>query len=305
MKVRVALSEVGSTRTTARPTCSTCWACRRTETLADLSPEAVKTRTFDTLLQMRARGARRRPLVFVIEDLHWVDWTSEEFLASLADSLPAEPMMLLATYRPGYQPPWTGRSYATQPRCPGSPPTTAGSSCGRCSRPGSRTRPRSSSGGARGTRSSSRSSRGSSRGQRNRVHARPRYGRGRADGAHRPAPRRRQERPPDRVRPRPGVLHAAAETRGKARTSMHSWSSSSASSSSTSSGIETSRTTPSSTPSSRRWPTRACSPSGAGPFTRPPPAPWRRSTEVASSRSTIGWPTTGTGPRKPSRRSSS
>src|SRR4029453_7269510 len=55
-----------------------------------------------------------RPLVFVIEDLHRVDRTSEEFLASLADSLGPEPMMLLATYRPGSQPPWTGRSYATQ-----------------------------------------------------------------------------------------------------------------------------------------------------------------------------------------------
>ena len=28
MKVRVALSEVGLGRTTARPTCSTCWGCR-------------------------------------------------------------------------------------------------------------------------------------------------------------------------------------------------------------------------------------------------------------------------------------
>ena len=135
-----------------------------TETLADLSPEAVKTRTFDTLLQMSLRGVVGVPLVFVIEDLHWVDRTSEEFLASLADSLGPESMMLLATYRPGYQPPWTGRSSTTQLHCPGSPPATAGSSCGCCSRPNSRTRPRSSCGGARGTPSSSKSSRGSSRG---------------------------------------------------------------------------------------------------------------------------------------------
>jgi hypothetical protein len=115
MKVRVVLAEVG-----LRPDDHAPYLLHLlgvpggTETLADLSPEAVKTRTFDTLLQMSLRGARRGPLVFVIEDLHWVDRTSEEFLASLADSLPAEPMMLLATYRPGYQPPWTGRSYATQ-----------------------------------------------------------------------------------------------------------------------------------------------------------------------------------------------
>jgi class 3 adenylate cyclase/tetratricopeptide (TPR) repeat protein len=115
MKVRVALSEVGLDPDDRAPyLLHLLGVPRGTETLADVSAEAVKTRTFETLLQMSLRGARRRPLVFVIEDLHWVDRTSEEFLASLADSLGPEPMMLLATYRPGYQPPWTGRSYATQ-----------------------------------------------------------------------------------------------------------------------------------------------------------------------------------------------
>jgi tetratricopeptide (TPR) repeat protein len=52
--------------------------------------------------------------VFVIEDLHWVDRTSEEFLTSLVDNVGAEPILLLGTYRPGYQPPWAGHSYTTQ-----------------------------------------------------------------------------------------------------------------------------------------------------------------------------------------------
>ena len=69
---------------------------------------------FETLLQMSVAGARRRPIVVVIEDLHWVDRTSEEFLASLVDHLGAEPILLVGTYRPGYQPPWAGRSYTTQ-----------------------------------------------------------------------------------------------------------------------------------------------------------------------------------------------
>lgn len=115
MKVRAGLSEVGLDPDDRAPVLlHLLGVSRGTGPLADVSAEAVKIRTFDTLLQMSLRGARRRPLVIVIEDLQWVDRTSEEFLARLADDLAAEPMMLLATYRPGYQPPWAGHSYATQ-----------------------------------------------------------------------------------------------------------------------------------------------------------------------------------------------
>src|SRR5262249_41142850 len=48
------------------------------------------------------------------EDLQWIDATSEECLASLMESLVAAPALLLATYRPGYRPPWVDKSYVTQ-----------------------------------------------------------------------------------------------------------------------------------------------------------------------------------------------
>ena len=35
-------------------------------------------------------------------------------LAALVESLAGAPILLLTTYRPGYQPPWLGKSYATQ-----------------------------------------------------------------------------------------------------------------------------------------------------------------------------------------------
>ena len=82
--------------------------------LAGLGPEAIKTRTFDTLRQMALRDSRRRPLVIAIEDLHWIDRTSEEYLASLVDSLAGAAIMLLTTYRPGYRPAWLDKSYTTQ-----------------------------------------------------------------------------------------------------------------------------------------------------------------------------------------------
>jgi class 3 adenylate cyclase/tetratricopeptide (TPR) repeat protein len=79
-----------------------------------LSPETLKAKTFATLEQMAVRSSRRRPLVLAVEDLHWVDRTSESYLTTLVDALAGASVMLVATYRPGYQPPWLGKSYATQ-----------------------------------------------------------------------------------------------------------------------------------------------------------------------------------------------
>jgi serine/threonine protein kinase/class 3 adenylate cyclase/tetratricopeptide (TPR) repeat protein len=79
-----------------------------------LSPEAIKARTFDALRLLLLKGAARRPLVIVIEDLHWIDRTSEEFLSTLVGQLTAARILLIASYRPGYRPPWMDRSYVTQ-----------------------------------------------------------------------------------------------------------------------------------------------------------------------------------------------
>ena len=85
-----------------------------TESIAVFTPEAIRTRTFETLKQMSLNGSQQRPLIFAIEDLHWIDKTSEDYLASLVESLVGASLMLLTTYRPGYRPPWLEKSYATQ-----------------------------------------------------------------------------------------------------------------------------------------------------------------------------------------------
>ena len=82
--------------------------------LAWLSPEVIKSRTIEALRLLGVVGSRRQPVVVVVEDLHWIDQTSEETLTALADSLAASRMLLLTTSRPGYRPPWLGKSYATQ-----------------------------------------------------------------------------------------------------------------------------------------------------------------------------------------------
>ena len=50
--------------------------------------------------------------------MHWIDATSEAWLATLVERLAGTPLLVLVTYRPGYQPPWLGQSSATQVALP-------------------------------------------------------------------------------------------------------------------------------------------------------------------------------------------
>src|SRR5215472_15181702 len=79
-----------------------------------LNPEAVKARAFDILCQVNIRGSRKRALVLVLEDLHWVDKISEEFIGFLAENAAGARILLLGTYRPGYRPPWIDKPFAGQ-----------------------------------------------------------------------------------------------------------------------------------------------------------------------------------------------
>ncbi|HEX3553745.1 MAG TPA: adenylate/guanylate cyclase domain-containing protein [Thermoanaerobaculia bacterium] len=85
-----------------------------TEVIAELSPQALQTRTFRLLRQMILNESRHRLVVLEIEDLHWVDRTSEEFLSLLVEGLFAAHVLLIATYRSGYRSPWIEKSNATQ-----------------------------------------------------------------------------------------------------------------------------------------------------------------------------------------------
>jgi DNA-binding NtrC family response regulator/tetratricopeptide (TPR) repeat protein len=82
--------------------------------LAGRSPEEIKAWIFDALNECLLRTSARQPLVVLIEDLHWIDTASEDFLATLAERLPGARILLVTTYRAGYRARWIDRSYATQ-----------------------------------------------------------------------------------------------------------------------------------------------------------------------------------------------
>src|SRR5262249_25166973 len=73
-----------------------------------------RLKLFEALRAMMLRGGQRRSLVLVVEGLHWIDKTSEEVLLHLARRLPAARVLLLVTYRPGYENPFGERTYTTR-----------------------------------------------------------------------------------------------------------------------------------------------------------------------------------------------
>src|SRR5262249_39607577 len=78
---------------------------------ATLSPQARKTRTFAALHQLFLESSRQQPLILAIENLHWLDATSTDYLSELLERVGRVPLLLLLSYRPEYQPPWRVPSY--------------------------------------------------------------------------------------------------------------------------------------------------------------------------------------------------
>ena len=85
-----------------------------TESLSVLSAQALQSRTFAIVRQFILSSGQGRLVILQIEDLHWIDNSSEELLGYLAEGLTSARTLLLATYRSGYRPRWIEKSYAMQ-----------------------------------------------------------------------------------------------------------------------------------------------------------------------------------------------
>ena len=79
-----------------------------------LSPEGKKDRTIETLKKILVKGSELRPLVIAIEDLLWIDKTSEDVLKYILESIPGARVLLIFTYRTEFVPTWGARSYHNQ-----------------------------------------------------------------------------------------------------------------------------------------------------------------------------------------------
>jgi class 3 adenylate cyclase/tetratricopeptide (TPR) repeat protein len=114
-KVRLGIAEIGLSADEWGPLLLLFLGVRQgTERLSALTPETIKARTFEMLRQFSLAGSKRQTLILAIEDLHWIDKTSEEYLLSLAENLSGAPIFVVSTYRPGYRPPLLEKSFASQ-----------------------------------------------------------------------------------------------------------------------------------------------------------------------------------------------
>ena len=81
--------------------------------LPNLSPQRKKERTLEALIRQLEGLARQQPVVMVFEDAHWIDPTSRELLDLTVERVRSLPVLLIVTFRPEFQPPWTGQPQVT------------------------------------------------------------------------------------------------------------------------------------------------------------------------------------------------
>ena len=76
----------------------------------NMSAQRRKQRLFQVLMQLLQAAASRRPVLLVVEDLHWIDPSSEELIGLIFDRLQGLPMLAVFTARPEFQPGWDDRA---------------------------------------------------------------------------------------------------------------------------------------------------------------------------------------------------
>jgi class 3 adenylate cyclase/tetratricopeptide (TPR) repeat protein len=84
------------------------------EAVAEMDAQQRRVKTFEALQNLILERARQCPVVLAIEDLHWADRTSEDFLVSTADSLSMAPILMVLSYRPEYHNSFPERSFITR-----------------------------------------------------------------------------------------------------------------------------------------------------------------------------------------------
>jgi predicted ATPase len=80
----------------------------------NLPPQRQRQKTLETIIAILLELAEHHPVLFILEDLHWTDPTTLEWLNRLIDQTPTASMLVLLTCRPHFQPSWTHRSYLAE-----------------------------------------------------------------------------------------------------------------------------------------------------------------------------------------------
>ena len=78
-----------------------------------LTPEVQKRRTLQALVDQVAGLAAQQPVLALYEDVHWIDPSTLGLLGLVIERIQQLPVLVLITFRPEFQPPWTGQAHVT------------------------------------------------------------------------------------------------------------------------------------------------------------------------------------------------
>ncbi len=79
-----------------------------------MSRQLIKNRTMEVLTEYCLRLSNIRPLLIVFEDIHWADPSTQELISSLVNTCNSHAIMLVVTYRSGYQSAWESNPQASR-----------------------------------------------------------------------------------------------------------------------------------------------------------------------------------------------
>ncbi len=78
------------------------------------TPELEKQSLFESILNLAIQESQQRPVLLVIEDIHWADATTLELLGHLLDLLPTTHIFCLLNFRAHFNPDWVTRPHISQ-----------------------------------------------------------------------------------------------------------------------------------------------------------------------------------------------
>ncbi len=78
-----------------------------------LTPRRKKEKTLEALLRQLDGLARQSPVLMLFEDVHWIDPSSRELLDLAVERVQRLRVLLVVTFRPEFEPPWTGQAHVT------------------------------------------------------------------------------------------------------------------------------------------------------------------------------------------------
>ena len=79
----------------------------------ELTPQQRRQKTLDALHAQIETFAHKNPVLMIFEDIHWADPTSLELFGRGVNRIASLPVLMVITFRPEFEPPWTGQPHVT------------------------------------------------------------------------------------------------------------------------------------------------------------------------------------------------